>query len=127
MSATEPFLEFTLYRVVRSMEPVEEDFWSYAKLGKPLLDPKKEASWKATSFWRTPGQAAKRCSDDFGWFVAQIRFGTTNSDAVKIGHRHADVTLPPDFLLGCVVRVVHKDDVATLEEQSLANERPEIY
>jgi hypothetical protein len=56
MSTTEPFLEFTLYRVVRSMEPVEEDFWSYAKLGKPLLDPKKEASWKATSFWRTPGK-----------------------------------------------------------------------
>jgi hypothetical protein len=25
---------------------------------------------------------------------------------VKIGHRHADVALPPDFLLRCVVRVV---------------------
>lgn len=99
----------TFYRVIKSSRPTERDFWSYERLGKPLIHdtPRGRRLAKGVSLFDSLEAArAQAIKADLGEYTAVLALAWDDFEIEQGRHGHYTVYADPADLLARVVQVV---------------------
>jgi hypothetical protein len=104
----------TLFRIVRTNPPTEEDFWSNERKGRKCRDPQNKELWDGVSTYLTVEEARETAlgyPPVAGEWIAELRFveepGVIRAQRTgKTKRRHYTIWADPGVLLASVVRVV---------------------